>query len=366
MNYSKKSIYTKELATGDKYEVFLYEYKSEKEGPTVHIQSSVHGAELQGNLVILELMDYFEKNDFAGTIRFIPLANPSATNQKIGTSTLGRFNPVTGENWNRNYLDIAKEFDKNESFDFDNFIDENKNETNSEVISSFKKFLKEGVQKFRKNLSVYGLSENVKLHYILQEFAAEADIVLDLHTGPKAVRYLYIPDYAKESAKAFNFPFNLVIPHVFGGAMDEATFMPWVRLEEKTGVRHFESFTVELGGEEQVSSEDSKDDALRILNYLKNKKVITDSPKAKKVNELWADISNFKTYFAPKGGLVEYNCTPGDFSKKGESLLSIFNFADLSKKKTDLLALKDCYIINHSPACSVNEGMELIQVIEVD
>ena len=66
----------KELPSGDKLFISSFKLESGHAGPHVHIQASVHGAELQGNAVIFHLMQYFIHHPFKGSVTFIPLANP--------------------------------------------------------------------------------------------------------------------------------------------------------------------------------------------------------------------------------------------------------------------------------------------------
>src|SRR5690606_31905720 len=97
--FEKKTIPLKELPSGDQLSLTLYRITGKQPGPHVHIQASVHGAELQGNLVIMELLRQFKTTPINGSITLIPLANPQATNTKFGTLTQGRYNPITGNNW---------------------------------------------------------------------------------------------------------------------------------------------------------------------------------------------------------------------------------------------------------------------------
>ena len=66
--------------------------------------------------------------------------------------------------------------------------------------------------------------------------------------------------------------------------MDEACFMPWIHLEKaiKNLGREislgFESYTLELGSEETLSSNEAKEDAARIIHYLNTKGMEIENP----------------------------------------------------------------------------------------
>ncbi len=364
------------LPTGHSFTLNLFRIKGEKPGPHCHIQSSVHGAELQGNAVIYELMNYFLHNPFSGSVTFIPLANPQATNQKMGQYSLGRFNPITGHNWNRNYSDLMELPIETTGMDLEQFIDRHKTSSPAEISKNFKKFLVNGIDHTLQTYSKYGLSENKKLNLILQKMAAPADIVLDLHTGPVATRYLYSAEYQKQSAKYFLFPYVLLIPEKFAGAMDEACFCPWVKLHHKLKEKglsfplHFESYTLELGGEERISLHEAREDAKRILNYLHYKNMVPQGAGIWPGDQYSALLKDYKTYHAPIGGLVEFVAGPGQKVSKGECLYRMLNFEGLKDESfwpqvlREYSAQQDCFVINHATSSSIGEGVELYQVIE--
>ncbi|MCP4913285.1 MAG: succinylglutamate desuccinylase/aspartoacylase family protein [Oligoflexia bacterium] len=370
--FERTQIPIKDLTNGDKLNLTLFRLTGDRPGPHIHIQSSVHGAELQGNAVIYELLKYFKENSFAGTVTMIPLANPQASINKIGTATLGRFNSITGHNFNRNYVDIIDEM----NFDLDAFIEENKDQGWDDLKKTYKKTIFTLLKEYQDKISPRGLSENVKLNLVLQKLAASADIVLDLHTGPIATRYLYSAEYQKQSAKYFLFPHTLLIPNEFAGAMDEACFSPWIYLHEaleEKGIRHprdVEAYTVELGSEEKISSVEAREDARRILHYLCSKKVIEERPDIIHGDQYHCPLDQYKTYYLPQGGLVEYLKHPGERFRAGEALYRILNLSKLESLENledctlEVEALSEGIVINHSPACSLGEGAEVMQVME--
>ena len=101
-----------ELAAGQPLTIPIYRFKgSSHSAPRVYIQANVHGAEVQGNAVILQLLQYFKAHPPLGDVTLVPLANPLGINQKSGEFTLGRFDPITGINWNRAYLEQVVHLD---------------------------------------------------------------------------------------------------------------------------------------------------------------------------------------------------------------------------------------------------------------
>jgi len=335
-------------------------------GPNIYLQASVHGAEVQGNLTLFKLYELLKETPFNGRVRLVPLANPRGINQKQGTFTQGRFNPVTGHNWNRNYTDISKHIDTDE------FAKNNQNESADKIQKKFKELLSKQLEKSELSQKLYGPQENKLLNITLQKLAASADVVLDLHTGPVACRYLYVPEYLKKRSQDLGFPYAVIIPHEFAGAMDEASFMPWVKLAQslKTlGVSFenpFEAYTVELGSEEKICEKRAEDELSRITHYLAQRGVLplSEYPKVSE-QQNWGALKDFKTYFAPSAGLVEYQVGVGEKFKAGDQLGRILTWPnDTQKPWHTITAQADGALINHSPSAVISQGMELFQVLE--
>lgn len=344
--------------------------KSTEPGPRALMIASVHGAEVQGNAVIWELLNQLSTLPFCGEFIFIPLANPRATSTKIGTMTLGRFNPVTGDNWNRLYIDLAQDLQ------VEQFVRDHSTLNEAQLNQQYKIWLKQKVQRLQSDRSIYGVNENGRLHLKLQEIAVECDFILDLHTGPCATEYLYAPEYAKLLARDLPFAHQLIVPHVFAGAFDEASFMPWVILNQqmqKLGRQYtipVEAYTVELGSEEYISSNLAKSQAAKILYFFSKRAMIQRTLPDPKVALFQSELKHYKTYYSPQGGLVEYLIKPGEHFHKGDCLARILNFSKLEQLQelpscwTPLHAIEAGICINHYPSAIVAQGHELFQVME--
>ncbi len=383
MKFERLQYPIKTLPNGDSLNLNAFRLTGSASGPHIHIQSSVHGAEVQGNAVILELMDYLSKNEFRGSITFIPTANPMAINNKSGTFTQGRFNPHSGNNWNRNYQNLE---DHTDIFQPKSWIESLKvlEEDKNSIKKKYKEYLKECLNKIKEKLSPTGLSEDIKLNLTLQLLASGADIVLDLHTGPKAARYLYAGEYCEEKVKDLPFPFTIIIPNEFAGAMDEATFMPWVHLSrtlkslglENLDPNQFESYTLELGSEEIIDSSLALRDTERILSFFSQRGILRGKfhPTSSFEPQRAGKLSDYKTYYAPIGGLYEFSLKPGELGHKGQTLCKYINFSPLKESEGlqealprcsgEIKILENAYVINHNPSAVISEGQTIYQVLE--
>ena len=367
----------KKLPNGDSLHIQTFTVEGTRPGPEVYIQANVHGAEIQGNAVIYELLDFFLNHDFKGKITFVPCANPMAINSKSGTFTQGRFNPVTGDNWNRNYVDLLSLPQEETGLDLESFVNKRLSASEDTIKTEFKRELKKSYETCWTNFCTKkGPSENRALNMTLQTLASHSDIVLDLHTGPKATRYLYAAEFEAESAKNFLTPFFLIIPNKFAGAMDEGCFMPWIHLKmafQKQGREttfDFESYTLELGSEECLSSSDAKEDAARIIHYLHSKGLdIENPPFIRRPEQKYCLLKNYKTYYSPFAGFVEYLKSPGDSFEKGDILARVLNFGSVQESKdlktawSDIPALDTGIVITHAPTGVIHEGNEIFQIM---
>ena len=221
--FAKDYLVVAQNASGRNMNVPLYRLKGDKPGPKIYIQSSIHGAEVQGNVVIYHLIQTLKTLPLCGEILLVPNCNPVGTNIKAGEYTLGRFDPINGTNWNRGYY-------------YDEALVNRFAETveNDEPISSIKSRFRAAIKhEIDERLSdTWGLGLAQQLNLKLQQLAFDADIVIDLHNGPVSTRHIYVPEYAAASAVLFNIPNVIFIPNKFAGALDEATFCHWWTLQD--------------------------------------------------------------------------------------------------------------------------------------
>jgi hypothetical protein len=358
-----------EMASGVKLTVPVYSFKSQQQhaAPKVYIQANMHGAEVQGNAVIFQLLELLQHCDLNANITLVPYANPVGCNHKNGEYTLGRFDPITGVNWNRMY-----HFNQQIVNDFAQHHVEASDE---QIKHKFEQLLVSEIDKKLEH-NIWGITTGQRIAYQLQRLAHQADIVLDLHTGPISSKHLYCPEYAKESAQFFDIEHTILIDNAFDGAMDEATFCPWWSLQQAMhslgrdcsmgqGAFKRESFTVELGSQEQIDLEVAKEDAKSILSYLSYQGVIANQEyQPQKMTRFACYLRDYKALYSPMGGMVDYLAEFGQPIAAGEPLARILrmdNYGDgeaLHYVSVDQTAIP----ILHFASASVNQGTELYKV----
>jgi len=364
---TKEIMHVGEMASGAALTVPVYRLCGDKNAPSVYIQANMHGAEVQGNAVIFQLLELLKDTQINGNITLVPYANPVGCNHKNGEYTLGRFDPITGMNWNRMYHfdeGIIKPFVR-ESIGKDDIV----------IEENFKKLMIDTIEQ-KLDHNIFGLTTGQRIAYQLQRLAHQADYVLDLHTGPISSKHLYCPEYAKASAKYFDIPHTLLIPNAFDGALDEATFCPWWYLQEafaELGIEfsissktlNKESFTVELGSQEQIDLDVALEDAMSIMNYLEYKKVVAAPQyQPKEMVRFACYLKDYKAFYSPMGGMVDYLAEFGKPLPAGEPLARILrmdNYGD--GEALHYVALdKPVIPILHFASASVNQGTELYKV----
>lgn len=351
------------VANGQALSVPVYKIRGQGSGPNVYIQANMHGAEVQGNAVIYQLLEQIKSLACLGDITLVPLANPIGSNQKSGEFTLGRFDPITGENWNRGYhfnAQLPLEFAK-----------ANPELSSEEIKSEFRRAIIEDLELSKLN-NPYGAKTCQLLCAQLQRMAFDADIVLDLHTGPISSRHLYCPEYAKDKATLFDIPHVLFIPSDFDGAMDEASFCPWWQLQQAYQAQGREidvmvdAFTLELGSQEWLSLDAAKEDSNSVLSYLQAKGAIDSSIfQPKQMTRYACMLKDYRAFYAPQSGLVEYLAPFGEILEEGEPLVQMLNIERYGDKRcvTQVRAPEPCIPVLHFASASVNQGTELYKVM---
>ncbi len=329
--------------SGDDLSINVYTYESKKPGPTIYIQANVHGSELQGNALIKEVRAHLEKNKFTGKWILVPQANPLGTNAKSIHFTNGRIHHQTGENYNRTYFDLSK------NIPYEKF----KKLKEAQVPAAFKKFLQEELERQVEQQKPYGLSYCHNLAYVLQSMSSQADMVFDLHTDTRSEDYFYAGYYLKNRVKKLNFPLGIFMPAKFGGAMDEASFIPWIKLYEELGFEcPYFSTTLELGNEESYSSLKGKTQAEIVIKFIEG--------KSKEQKQEQFELEKLKSYYSQIAGHVEYLVKPMQRFKKGEVLYKIHT----QNSESEVKALRAGIVLNISPSANAHFGMCLYQVLE--
>jgi len=326
--WERRDVVVRTNATGHDLTAPVFVARGRQERPLAYLQANVHGGELQGNAAILALFDLLEEESLRGTVVLVPRVNPVSANQQVGDYVAGVYDFLTGSNFNRGYLYLTGPSRSTSAacyVDVDSFAAAHADSPVGEIRDGFRESLKAALAAIGEEAKTWGTDSRLEFALAIQEMAVEADLVLDLHTGDRAPRYLYAPEGAVAAARAFGFPFVLEVSSRFGGALDEASFVPWQDLSEafrrhgRNDVpRLVDGFTVELGSMNAFSLEAGREDARRIASALRHYGVLDGEPDAPPGRMTACSIGDYRSMHAPAGGLVDLAVAPGTAVNAGD------------------------------------------------
>ena len=360
-----------QLTSGDRLSLQVYKFLGEKTGPKVYLQANLHGAEIVGNAVIYQLIEYFsdlEQSDINGEIWLVPVCNPQGTNQRAHFFSHGRFNPYDGKDWNRIFWDYEKECDDLEDFAQSQLnlpLETIRNNYLQKILSAWEK------QKELIN-SPRGVSLAHYYRYQLQSLCLDANYVIDIHSSSnQGIEYVYCFDSRKESAGYFNLDYGILMTDYDGDAFDEAFIKPWLALEKslaKLGQAvkfDIESWTLELGAGMTIQPKAVKKGVTGIKNYLIAKNILLNKKLAKPQKINLFPKSCLKKYYAPLGGLIQERVKLGDKVKAGEVMYQILSFNKTGElpKLIDIQAQEDGFVFDVSTNQAVNQGEYVMEIV---
>ncbi len=338
------------MPSGCTYALRVLRFNGTRPGPGAYIQAGLHGAELQGTAVIYHLSRYFDAYPPTHDIVLVPQANPYANDLKIGEYTTGRTNPITGENWNRQFINLLE-----------NGMDIFSHNTEH----TFRNALKAACDTFKNRRSNHSFGAYLAL--VLQRLAIDARCVLDLHADSVSVPYLYSPAYAINAARYLDIAHIVTTPNAFTPCFNQSCFYPWWQWASAHGQNTpFISYTIELGDKESINLAYAEMCAHSILNFLRNQKIISGIAKKptnpchivpeEKFIRLYASTSGFVDYIAPLGTLYE----------KDALLAKLLIPHKIGSNQSDILNIyapeRGC-LVTHTSSGNILEGQELLKYI---
>ncbi len=374
----------RQMASGDILSLQVYKFIGASAGKKVYIQSNLHGAEIVGNAVIHQLIEFLwtlDNTDLIGEIWLLPVCNPIGTNQRSHHFSSGRYCAYEAKDWNRIFWDYSKDISKNGKNGENQLLAFAKSQLDldsEEIRKNFIDIIKQQFVKLSDKInSDSGAPYTEKFSYKLQSLSLDADYSIDIHSSTnQGLNYLYYFGDREESAKYFLLDFGILLDEYDGDAFDEAFIKPWLALEEcfvqlgKTVKFDVEAWTLELGrGMEMIP--DSVTKGVRgIKNYLKQKGVLSKDFKLDDLPQRNHQM-NFKTkskvtkYYAPVGGMINSRIILGAEVKAGEQLYQILSFNKQGKLPTtvDIFADRDGFVYDVSVNQSVNEGEFVLGII---
>lgn len=372
-----ETIPLRHMASGDVLSLQVYKFIGAQSGKKVYIQSNLHGAEISGNAVIHQLIEFLlsiNATDLVGEIWLVPVCNPMGTNERAQHFSPGRYCSYEAKDWNRIFWDYEKEADDLAAFAKSQLLLE------IEVVRH--NYLTIIKQKFAQLLEKINSSSSVpftqKFRYKLQSLSLDADYLIDLHSSTnQGLNYLYYFHNREPSSKYFLLDFGILLDEYDGDAFDEAFIKPWLALEQ-----HFlslgreikfdvEAWTLELGTGMQINPDSVTRGVKGIKNYLIQKGCITNTVSSSLSQDvalnnqmLFIKRGSIIKYYSPIGGMIQDRVKLGNFVKAGEIIYKILSFNKQGQlpQVIDIRAQAEGLVYDMSTNQAVNEGEFVIGV----
>ncbi|MDJ0520070.1 MAG: succinylglutamate desuccinylase/aspartoacylase family protein [Trichodesmium sp. MO_231.B1] len=369
----KPNIYTiplRQLASGDFLYLQIYKFTGSQTGKKAYIQANLHGAEISGNAVIHNLIEFLmtlDNSQLIGEILLVPVCNPEGVNARSHQFSSGRYNSYDGKDWNRIFWDYEKE-----DVDIEAFAKTQIDLTETEIKNNYRQQI---LASFHQQLETINYPSSTPFYkqyrYKLQSLCLDADYVIDLHSSTnQSLDYLYCFHGREESAKSFILDYGILMGdgEYDGDAFDEAFLKPWLALERsfkdfgKPIQFDIESWTLELGSGMKMNPESVAKGIQGVKNYLAKKGIlkIAGFPLTETLNNQINLIyrEDMKRYYAPVGGMIQNRVEPGTIVKQNQRIYQILNFNKNQElpKVIDVLAETDGLILDNSTNHSVNQG----------
>jgi len=367
-----------QLASGDRLSLQVYKFIGSIPGKKAYLQANLHGAEIVGNAVIHQLIEFLmslSNTNLAGEIWLLPLCNPFSTNQRTHYFSTGRFNIYDGKDWNRIFWDFEKECK-----DLANFVKTQLDFDTNTIRQNFLTQIKQSFEKLSEKIySPSGAPLSELYRYHLQSLCLDADYVIDIHSSSnQGLDFIYGFKGREESAKAFLLEYEMLLNSYDGDAFDEAFLKPWLALEDALASQgkpikfDIESWTLELGSGMQMNPQSVAKGVRGIKNYLAQKGILSilgfPLPETANHQIKYTRKTQIKNYYAPLGGVIQSRLPLGSSVTAGERLYQIINFNKEGKLPAiiDIKAEKSGRVFDLSTNHSVNQAEYVLAVLEND
>jgi uncharacterized protein len=358
------------LASGDVLSLQVYRFKGDRPGKKAYIQANLHGAEIVGNAVIHQLIEYLtalDADQLQGEIWLVPVCNPLGVNQRSHFFSTGRFSSYDGKNWNRIFWDYEQE-----AVGLTEFAQSQLNKPVAEIRCNYLATIK---QAWAAELARISLPRSVPLsrqyRYQLQSLCLDADYVIDIHSSSnQAIDYTFGFRERIESVKYLLLKYGVLMEQYNGDAFDEAFLKPWLALEQElANLGHkiqfdLEAWTLELGGGMVMNPDSVAKGFKGIKNYLTYKQMLPGVVNSTETTLL--SKQNINSYYAPTGGMVQFRLPLATRVKSGEQIYQLlsFNKQGTSPEILSVHAETSGIVFDISTNQSVNQGEYVMDILD--
>ena len=348
----------------------LYRYGSPDAGPKAYLQASLHADEVPALLVQHHLIGLLDKaaaaGEITGQIVIVPYANPIGLDQFVNGYHLGRYDMLTGGNYNRSWPQLfdstAQQLDGKLTADA---------KTNTDLV---RRALRHVIDERLEALDRHRLGAEVShLKLLLAREAVDSDLVLDLHCDLEAEMHLFlIPAHwpeAQDIAAELGCRAVLLAEDSGGASFDESFSTPWIRLAARFPDYPIPpaclSGTVELRGRGDVSDELAASDAHALFRILQRRGFVDSDPGALPAPSVEATrLDAVDVIRAPAVGVLTYKVALGDEVRSGDVIAEIVDpAAEPGSARTPVRSATDGFVLSRHVHHFVTSGMSVAKVV---
>ena len=307
--------------------------------PKVYMQAAIHANEMPGSMALHHLMPLLAEAEKKGLIKgeiiLVPTVNPIGQSQLIGNSHAGRYNNLSNENFNRNWIDLSE-----------GVAEKVWKKIGMDAQANVAMIRKAALQTLKE---MKPANELQTLRVEMQKLSTDADYVLDLHCDIYAALHLFTAhnDWVKGptgplnnqgaiqalaadlgvEATMFNDPYPSTL--TFSGVNSAL----WARLQDKFPHAAIPqacmSVTLEMRSQHDVSDALGQSDAQNIYRWLVRQGVLSGkAAPLKKMKTAPAPISGMDVGYSTGTGFLVFHVKPGAKVKKGQPICDVIDPAN--------------------------------------
>ena len=339
MALKKRNVQLPSMTPGTNRSVSVLSFGKSGARPKVYMQAAIHANEMPGTMALHHLMPMLMEADKKGLIKgeiiLVPTVNPIGQSQLVGNSHSGRYNHLSHENFNRNWIDLSE-----------GVAEKVWKKIGSNAEANVKMIRKAALETLN---AMKPANELQTLRVEMQKLSTDADYVLDLHCDIYAALHLFTAhnDWVKgptgplgnagavqalaadigAEATMYNDPYPSTL--TFSGVNSAL----WARLQDKFPHAAIPqacmSVTVEMRSQHDVSDALGKSDAQNLYRWLVRQGVVEGKvAPLKKMKTAPAPISGMDVGYSKGTGFLVFHVKPGAKVKKGQAICDVIDPAN--------------------------------------
>lgn len=289
----------------------------------VYLQAALHADEQPGTMVLHHLLGMLRGADARGELQaefvVMPMVNPLGMANLGFNQHQGRYDPVSGKNFNRSWLRLFPLIKDQLAGKLDNSA-----EVNKRLI---RKVLGEAL----KAMKPVSALEQQRHHVTLEAF--DADYVFDLHCDNDALIHIFaVPQLRNEMQELADWigaAGTLLAEDSGGGSFDEVWPALWIELARaypnKAMPTPTKAATLEYRGQSDVFDALNSQDAKQLYGYFQAQGLITG--EAVDAETMMApeptDLDATEMVRVDQAGLLAYQVELGDVVEKGQLIAEL-------------------------------------------